>query len=467
MGGGGWYEGPIALYSQEAFENDSRTSSLFIEDSFESEYAASAQELEGTVENDYMVYLPEGYHTSDKYYPTVYLMHQYNSTHRSYLVDDIDALVDEAIKQALIDEMIVVVPNSTEDSWWAGDWMNMITEELVPLIDSQYRTIDDARYRFTAGCSMGGQGAYGVALRNPDMFSAAISFFGAFSMGGEASPNYVAQNESAEYLDYFTMYFICGNQDLYQFGVPAIELNQILESKGVEHEFFIENGGHDSPFYVPYFIDAMVYTRDNMYHSDDIVETLLSGDITVEGTKIKVEFEALTGIEDYYNLIPDSSYTDDGTPDLSIPLIIEVIQNGEVVYKVVERDHAINTGDTSETFKYDLAGYVDTTKPYSIVYKAAVFDRVVELKNVEVVDGKIVEETVDDGTANTPDTDEPSEDKPSEDKPSEDKTTTGTSTSNKTTTVKTGDSTSAMLYIILAAAAAVTMLVVVKVRRRA
>ena len=120
MGGGGWYAGPVALYSKEAFEKAAATSSLFNEYSFESSYAASAQGKEGTVENKYLVYLPDGYYESDKYYPTVYLLHQFNSNHKSYIIDDVDTLIDEAIKQALIDEMIVIVPNSSESSWWRG-----------------------------------------------------------------------------------------------------------------------------------------------------------------------------------------------------------------------------------------------------------------------------------------------------------------------------------------------------------
>lgn len=453
MGGGGWYGGPVALYSKTAFESDDSASSLFKEESFESKYAASAQGLEGTVENKYLVYLPEGYYESEKYYPTVYLMHQYNSDHTSYIIDGVDDLVDEAIKQALLDEMIVVVPNSAESSWWRGDWMKMVTEELLPLIDSKYRTIDDARYRFTAGCSMGGQGAFGVALTNPDLFSGAISFFGAFSMGGDASPNKIAANESAEYLEYFSMYFICGNQDVYKFGQPAIELHQQLLEMNVDHEFFIDNGEHDSEFYLPHLIEAFVYTRNNMYKSDDAVESLLTGTATVSNKGIlKAEFEALAGIEEYYNLIPDSSYTEDGTPDLSIPLKIEIVQNGEVVYSVTERNHAINTGDVTETFKYDISKYVNLDAEYTITFKAAIFDRVVEL-------GKyVMNETTDDGNDAGNGTTKPSDTT----KPS---ITTKPST-NKTSSVKTGDSTPIVLYTVVALMALAAISAVVIIRKK-
>ena len=41
----------------------------------------------------------------------------------------------------------------------------------------------------------------------------------------------IAGSESKEYLDYFSYSFICGNQDSYGFGAPAIKLNQILVRK--------------------------------------------------------------------------------------------------------------------------------------------------------------------------------------------------------------------------------------------
>lgn len=386
-GAGGWYSGPIALYSTAGGNGETEEVSneqlRFYEESFDSKYAASALGEEGTVENDYLIYLPEGYYESDRCYPTVYLLHQFNSNHNSYKTDNVDQLLDEGIATGAFDEMIVVIPNSEENSWWTGDWEKMITEELIPLIDSKYRTIDDARYRLTAGCSMGGQGAYGVALHNPEYFTGTISFFGAFSYGEENSPNTISVEESAEYMDYFSMYFICGNQDSYGFGVPAIELHQILLEKEVDHRFFIENGGHDSAFYVPYFNDAFGYIRGEMYQSDDTVESLITGELKVDGTSVKADVEALDGIEEYFNTIPESSYTEETEQGLNIPLIIEVIQDGEVVYEIVNRDFVVNEEMTSTTILVDIAENIDVSKDYTVEFKAAVFDKVVELGTVE------------------------------------------------------------------------------------
>lgn len=397
-GAGGWYEGPVGLFSRTAFENQDGVPSneenpRFFEASCESAYAASALGQTGTVENQYLVYLPEGYEESDRYYPTVYLLHQFNSDHTSYKTDHVDQLLDAGAAAGAFDEMIVIIPNSSEESWWKGDWEKMLTEELIPLVDSRYRTIQDARYRLTAGCSMGGQGAYSVALHNPEYFSGVVSFFGAFSYGGEDSPNAIAQKETAEYLNYFAHYFICGNQDVYGFGVPAMELNRIFSEKNVEHRFFIENGGHDSEFYVPYFEDAFSYVRGQMYQSDEGIDELLRAEVAVDaenGLLVDVTLETLTGIENYFNVIPESSYTENSEQGLSIPLTVSVIQDGKTAAVQTERNVIIDQNNKNVSVQFDFSGKVDTSREYKVVCCAYPFDRKVELTAEKeiIFDGK-------------------------------------------------------------------------------
>lgn len=378
-GEGGWYSGPIGLYSKMTGEEQKVVSekARFFEDTFESSYAAAALGETGTIDNEYLIYLPEGYYESERYYPTVYLLHQFNSKHTSYKVDKVDQLLDEGIASGAFDEMIVVIPNSDENSWWTGNWEKMITEELIPEIDEKYRTIRDARYRLTAGCSMGGQGAYAVALHNPEYFSGAVSFFGAFSYGEENSPNVIAAQESAEYLDYFSMYFICGNQDSYGFGVPAIELHQILLEKGVKHCFFIENGGHDSAFYIPYFQDAFGYIRSEMYQSEDAIEDFVQIEFLLDDTKAEITITPKKGLEKYFNRIPASSYTKEMIQPLNVPFSIKVIQEGIVVYEVTENENVVTEALKPVKIELDAAGKLDPSKEFVLECNVKIFDRVI------------------------------------------------------------------------------------------
>jgi len=359
MGGGGWYEADVGLYSEEALSSKGSGNERFYEETYYSD--AIGKDME------YLIYLPEGYHNTDKFYPTIYLLHQYNSNHTSYVTDKIDKHMDELIARTG-DEMIVVAPNSTESSWWTGKWEDMVLNDLIPHIEENYRSINDPRYRLTAGCSMGGQGAAAVALRNPNHFSGMVSFFGGFSYGGSSDPNVIADEVSAEYLDSYGLYFICGNQDMYDFGMPAITLNQKLEKKGVDHYFFIENGEHNSVFYVPHFQEGIEYVRDQMYapnlEKSGLVSSLMTGSASYDSAtgEITVMVEAKDEIKKYFAEIVDSKYTKDTTPDLYVPLVLEITVNGKN-YQYIERECFFNDGHMSNSFTYNIFDLVPPVAP--------------------------------------------------------------------------------------------------------
>ncbi len=60
--------------------------------------------------------------------------------------------------------------------------------ELIPLIDRTYRTRADREGRVIAGFSMGGGGAVRLALKHPDLFSAAASWAAALGSRGGGLP---------------------------------------------------------------------------------------------------------------------------------------------------------------------------------------------------------------------------------------------------------------------------------------
>lgn len=383
-GEGGWYDAPAALTGKRVAKEDEdadtqedATAEEVKEYFYEETFKTSA-----TKKGKYLIYLPQDYYETEKYYPTMYLLHQFNSDHTSYKTDHIDEVLNEGIESGLFDEMIVVIPNSAEESWWTGKWAKMLTEDLISHIDKKYRTINDARYRLTAGCSMGGQGAFGVALTNPEYFSGAVSFFGALNMAPtmEEDAILIAGKESKEYMDYFSYSFICGNQDSYGFGAPAIDLHQIMKEKEVAHYFCIENGGHDSEFYLPYFNECVGYVRSNMYQADNGIERLVSASAEVDGTKVKVTFEAKDGIEKYFNQIPASSYTDDANTVLNIPLVIQIVKDGEVIHTKTVKGNTVSAEQKSAEYEFDFAKKLKDVEGFEVVVKAAVFDKVVEMK---------------------------------------------------------------------------------------
>ena len=328
----------------------------------------------------YQVYLPDGYfapENSAKRYPTLYLLHGLNSTSQTYVIDRVNEHLDRAIADGTLSDTIVIIPDSSAMSWWAdgrgGKFETMLTKDLLPIVDSNYRTIQDARYRGTAGCSMGGLGAYTIAVRNPNLFSSVVSFYGAFSYGGMGGGNPVnlLKAESADYAKYFSHYLTCGNRDVYRFGRPAIDMDALLRSYGADHKFSIDNGEHDSKFYVPRFIEGLQWSDSHRYAPDAEIDNVMSDlSVTTNGIKdnklnVSYALKVSKSVKNYLNRVPYSSFTTDTKPELLIPITITVEQNGKTVASASCTEEALGALNLSGEADLDCTD-LDPTKNYTV-----------------------------------------------------------------------------------------------------
>ncbi len=132
----------------------------------------------------YYIYLPPGYEQASKRYPVVYWFH--GAYGRPYSATPIVKRLDTAIRAGKATEMIVVSSiDPTGLSMWTDSKdgrlpMETITiEELIPHIDSAYRTIAARRGRGIEGFSMGGYGAAYLGVKYHAMFSSISVLAGA------------------------------------------------------------------------------------------------------------------------------------------------------------------------------------------------------------------------------------------------------------------------------------------------
>lgn len=131
------------------------------------------------------VYLPPGYESSTKRYPTLYLLHGFTANssvwiNGQYQGMKLQTLMDDSIKDGKVRGMIVVAANGSNaykgsfytNSVVTGNWEDFIVRDLLNYVDTNYRTIRRAESRGIAGHSMGGYGSVMLAMKHPDMFSA-------------------------------------------------------------------------------------------------------------------------------------------------------------------------------------------------------------------------------------------------------------------------------------------------------
>lgn len=132
------------------------------------------------------VYLPPSYKTEmAKRYPTLYLLHGYGGRPEEWIKDGYQGMnlsteMDSLIAKGIAAEMIVVVPNGRNaylgsfytNSVVTGKWEDFIAQDVVNYVDGKYRTLARASSRGIAGHSMGGYGAFTLAMKHPEVFGA-------------------------------------------------------------------------------------------------------------------------------------------------------------------------------------------------------------------------------------------------------------------------------------------------------
>jgi S-formylglutathione hydrolase FrmB len=132
------------------------------------------------------VLLPAGYSKQrEHHYPVLYLLHGASGNYASWTTTgqgDAEALTAKL-------PLIVVMPDGGRGGFYtnwfnngAGGrprWEDWHVKQLIPWVDSHYRTDALRRDRAIAGLSMGGFGTFTYASRHPDLFTAALSLSGA------------------------------------------------------------------------------------------------------------------------------------------------------------------------------------------------------------------------------------------------------------------------------------------------
>ena len=137
------------------------------------------------------VYLPPGYDESKERYPTVYCLTGFTGRGKMLLNDNaftpnLAERMDRLITSGKIRPMIAVMPDCFTryggsqyiNSTATGNYEDYFTQEIVPFIDRELRTIADRGSRAIAGKSSGGYGSLIMGMRHADQFGLVCSTAG-------------------------------------------------------------------------------------------------------------------------------------------------------------------------------------------------------------------------------------------------------------------------------------------------
>ncbi len=197
------------------------------------------------------VYVPAEYDSKpSKRYPVLYLQHGGGEDETGWARQGkTDIILDNLIAARKAVPMLIVMDYGQA----AGDFAEILLNETIPMIDSKYLTLADARHRAMAGLSFGGGQSWSIGLKHPEVFSS-IGIFSSGMFGGVGPGAYAPFSVESQLPELLAdpaafnaahpvFYMSCGEGD------PRIEHTRAaadaLKAAGAKVKFTAWPGGHE------------------------------------------------------------------------------------------------------------------------------------------------------------------------------------------------------------------------------
>lgn len=202
------------------------------------------------------IYTPAGYDTDlSKRYPVLYLQHGGGENEYGWPSQGkTGQIMDNLISEGKSKPFIIVMDNGAwtmsgprqqrpaqGETWppknWAEGFMNTLINDIIPMVDENFRTLADGKHRAMAGLSMGGMQTKAITLANPGVFS----YVGIFS-GGSISVEEV-QNAAGFRENNKLVFVSYGSRELENrrpgFGGDPKEETEKLKEFGINTYFYV------------------------------------------------------------------------------------------------------------------------------------------------------------------------------------------------------------------------------------
>ena len=222
-------------------------------------------------QGSYLIHLPQGYEQdASKRFPVIYWLHggMGNARQGDWAVQNYTA----AMQAHAMPETIIVLVQALPVGWYVDSKdgkmpiEQVIIKNLIPHIDSTYRTIASKEGRGIEGHSMGGYGALHLGLKYPELFGIIFSVAPSILRNMSGEPRFRTYDIFADDQDYYEevgpwnlakvnakilsqekikIRILTGEQDSFLVSALA-EYHDWLANLDIEHAFTVIKGaGHD------------------------------------------------------------------------------------------------------------------------------------------------------------------------------------------------------------------------------
>ena len=226
-----------------------------------------------------LVLLPPSYaKDTARRYPVLYFLHDAWGDARSLDSNGVAAKLEALMSRGDLPEFLLVAPGAPA-SWFSDSrdgvhrYEEFLTGDLISQIETRYRVRGEQGARGITGISMGGYGAFKIALKHPGLYGSVSSLSGALIpfdwddlarynpfarwslkhvFGSSREENSLAANDVWEILGAlhfdrppFAAHLRAGAQDVYGLNGVAAQFGAFLMQHGVPATVVLESGGHD------------------------------------------------------------------------------------------------------------------------------------------------------------------------------------------------------------------------------
>ena len=233
----------------------------------------------------YAVSLPPAYEQKPKQrYPLVIFLYGLFNDEHDWEKEGIEAKLAALRTAGKVGDYVVAIPYGANSFYINGKdgtrYEDAVVKDFLPFIEGKYRTQADARHRLIEGISMGGYGALLIAFKHPELFAGVVAHSAAlfdslpqpptdaadrrggyryqlatklFGTPPDAdyfqanNPLYLAKANAAK-IKSLKIYFDVGAQDRYGFDAGNRQLDEVLTTAGIKHEYHLAPGGHGWSF---------------------------------------------------------------------------------------------------------------------------------------------------------------------------------------------------------------------------
>jgi enterochelin esterase-like enzyme len=218
----------------------------------------------------FYIYTPPGYdaNTNDKY-PVLYILHGGGEDERGWATQGkTDLILDNLIADKKAKPMLVVMPDANISAGgFSGDaiensllrFEREMKQVIIPFVEKNYRTLNDANSRALAGLSLGGLHTLYTGFNNTDMFSS----LGVFSSGwilpmldktANTQYSFIKSNESTINKNLKSLWIAMGGKEDIAYKNCQIMMAK-FDEMGIKYTYSEYPGGHTWPVW-----------RNNLYN---------------------------------------------------------------------------------------------------------------------------------------------------------------------------------------------------------